>query len=167
MFRTTLIASAAALFASAAAAEITVSDAYIRSATPSAPTGAAFMVIENTGDAPMRLVTAASEIATRVELHTHNEAENGMMQMVEIEDGIEIAPGATHELARGGDHVMFMGLNDPLIQGETVPVTLGFEDGTEVSLDIMVDRERQDMDHGAMDHGDMNHGDMDRGASGN
>ncbi|MCE0505121.1 copper chaperone PCu(A)C [Roseivivax sp. GX 12232] len=176
MFRTFLVAAALAATATLANAEIRVSDAYIRSATPVSPTGAAFMVIENTGAAPMRLTGAASEAAARVELHSHSEDASGMMVMGEIEGGIEIAPGASHRLARGGDHVMFMGLADALEEGASVPLTLIFEDGSEVALEVPVDRERQDahgghgeMDHGsgdgAMGHGEMDHGGMDHGAA--
>ena len=144
MFRIISVAGAVALALSAAAAQadIIVRDAYIRSAHPDAPTAAAFMEIENTGDAPVRLVSAASAIAAKVELHTHIEDANGMMMMREIEGGLEIAPGATHLLQRGGDHVMVMGLTVPLVQGESVAITLGFEDGTSVDLDVIVDRER-------------------------
>ncbi|MHA6325246.1 copper chaperone PCu(A)C [Roseivivax sp. CAU 1753] len=151
MFRTLTLGSALALSlsASVATAEIVVSDAYIRSAAPTAVTGAAFMAIENTGDAPMRLISAQSGIAERIELHTHIEDENGMMMMREIEGGIEIAPGETHMLQRGGDHVMFLGLTETLEQGETVAVTLGFEDGTSVALEVPVDRIRMP-EHGGM-----------------
>ncbi len=149
MFTKTLSAALLASLATFAHAEIVVHDAYIRSAAPTAPTGAAFMEIENTGDAPVRLISAASDIAARVELHTHLEDANGMMMMREIEGGIEIVPGATHVLRRGGDHVMMMGLNVALEQGAQVPLTLGFEDGTALNLDIVVDRDRAPA-HGAM-----------------
>ncbi|QFS81777.1 hypothetical protein FIU97_03215 [Roseivivax sp. THAF40] len=164
MFTKTVSASllALGLMASAANAEIIVRDAYIRSAAPTAPTGAAFMELENTGDSPMRLVSASTDIAAKVELHEHREDENGMMMMREIEGGIEIAPGETHLLKRGGDHVMIMGLNMELVQGETVPLTLGFADGTELPLEIEVDRERSPAHGGGMQgHGNMQgHGDM-------
>ncbi|SIS65357.1 hypothetical protein SAMN05421759_10289 [Roseivivax lentus] len=137
-----LLAALIGLSASGAAAEIVVRDAYMRSTAPDAPTGAAFMAIENTGDAPVRLVAAESDIAARIELHEHREDENGMMMMREIEGGIEIPPGAVHSLQRGGDHVMIMGLTVPLVQGETQPLALRFEDGTVLDLDVVVDRER-------------------------
>ncbi len=57
-------------------------------------------------------------------------------------------------LARGGDHVMFMGLNEVLTHGDTINVTLVFEKAGEVAVEIPVDLERKPM-HG-MKH--MNHG---------
>jgi copper(I)-binding protein len=46
-------------------------------------------------------------------------------------------------LARGGDHVMFMGLNEPFADGDTVAVTLVFEHAGEVAVEIPVDLNRK------------------------
>ncbi|MDA7425768.1 copper chaperone PCu(A)C [Thalassococcus lentus] len=148
-------AFASALMAAPAIAEITVHDAYARSATPNAKTGAAFMVIENTGDADDRLVAVRSEAAVRVELHTHIDQGGGVMKMTEVEEGFVIPAGGKHMLARGGDHVMFMGLKSPFVQDETVSVTLVFETAGETVIEIPVDLERKPK-HG-MGHNHMNH----------
>ena len=78
------------------------------------------------------------------------------MQMRHDEDGFEIPADATHMLQRGGDHVMFMGLNRDLAQGDMVAVTLTFEKAGEVEVQIPVDLERKAA-HGGHGHG--NHGD--------
>jgi copper(I)-binding protein len=142
----------AASFAFPAFADIQIRDAYARAATPSAMTGAAFMEIVNSADTEDRLIEARSDIAARVELHTHESDANGVMRMIEVEEGFAIPAGGTHMLARGGDHVMFMGLNQPLVQGESVSVTLVFENAGEVAVEIPVDLERQPK-HGAMGQG--------------
>jgi len=149
-------AAAAALSlagAAAMAAGITVSDPYARAASPSAKSGAAFMAITNAGDAPDRLVAAASDIAQRVELHTHVEDGDGVMRMVHVEEGFEIAPGETVMLARGGKHVMFMGLTRAMAQGDSVEVTLTFENAGDVVIEVPVDLERKPGTMGGMDHG--------------
>ncbi|SLN48874.1 hypothetical protein ROJ8625_02395 [Roseivivax jejudonensis] len=135
--------TALALAAGAAAADITVTDAYARSASPAARTGAAFFVIENTGDADDTLVGAASDAADMVELHTHIEGEGGLMQMRPVEGGLTVPAGSRHTLRRGGDHVMFMGLTAGWEQGDSIPVTLTFERAGEVALEIPVDNARQ------------------------
>ena len=153
-----IIAGAAALALSTPAlADIAVHDAYARSAMASAKTGAAFMVIENTGDSDDRLVSATSDAAMKVELHTHVADGNGVMKMMEVEEGFVIPANGQHALARGGDHVMFMGLTGPFVQDETVTVTLTFENAGEMVVEIPVDLERQPM-HGAghSGHGGMN-----------
>ena len=128
--------------ASPAFGEITISDAYARSASPMAKSGAVFLVLHNSGPGDDRLIGAASDAATRVELHSHVDQGNGVMQMRHAEDGFAIAAGATHALQRGGDHGMFMGLTGPWKQGDTIALTLTFEDASEISLDIPVDLTR-------------------------
>lgn len=148
-FKSLLLGGAAALLCLPAfAGDITVSDAYARSASAVARTGAAFMVIENAGAQEDRLVAARSDIAERVELHTHLSAGDGILRMVEVEDGFAIPAGGSHALKRGGDHVMFMGLTRPMADGDTVQVTLVFERAGEVTLDIPVDLQRMPEGHG-------------------
>lgn len=167
--KTLLAASAIAAFALPAFAEITINDAYARSAGKMAKAGAAFFVIENTGTEDDRLIEARSDVSVRVELHTHKDMGDGIMKMVEVKEGFPVAAGGTHALQRGGDHVMFMGLNGPMEQGETVTVTLVFEKAGEMTVEIPVDLERDanaiggQMKHGDMDHGNMNHGTMGNG----
>lgn len=122
---------------------IMIEDAYIRSSTPTSPSGGAFMVIMNHGDTDDRLIGVRSDIAAKIEIHTHIEDANGVMRMVEVKDGIALGAGGMHALKRGGDHVMFMGLSQELIQGDTVSVTLIFESAGEITVDLIVDRERK------------------------
>ena len=137
------VAAMAMGFGAAAWAEgIVVEDAYARASTPTAKSGAAFMVLMNTADQDDRLVAAKSDVAARVELHTHREIADGVMKMMEVEEGFVIPAGGTHMLARGGDHVMFMGLSEPFADGGTVAVTLVFEHAGEVAVEIPVDLNR-------------------------
>ena len=122
---------------------IAVNDAYIRSTTPTSPTGGAFMVIMNHGDTDDRLIGARSDIAAKVEIHTHTMNADGVMTMSKVEGGILLSAGDMHALERGGDHVMFMGLSQSLEQGDTVSVTLIFEQAGEVTIELPVDRERK------------------------
>lgn len=133
---------------SAFAADIVIDEPYVRSSTPNSKTGAAFMTLMNNGDQDDRLIAARSDVAGRVELHTHIEDANGVMKMTEIEAGIPIAAGEAHAMKRGGDHVMFMGLTGPLEQGSEITVTLTFEKAGDVEVQIPVDHERKP-DHGA------------------
>jgi copper(I)-binding protein len=123
-------------------AEIVISDAYARSSSPTAPSGAAFMVIQNTSDSEDRLVAARTDAAHRVELHTHVADANGVMKMTEIEGGIAVPAQGSHVLKRGGDHVMLMGLTNGLVDGEMVNITLTFETAGDVQLQVPVDSKR-------------------------
>lgn len=150
-FLRTILAAAAVAFAVPAqadhaaghAGDITVLDAYARF-MPGAKAGAAFMVIQNAGAADDRLIDARSDISMKTELHTHKAGDGGMMQMVHVPEGFVIPAGGEHALARGADHVMFMGLKSMPAQGEMVPVTLVFEKAGEVQIEVPVDMNRED-----------------------
>lgn len=157
--------AAAAVFSLAslpAFAEIMIHDAYARSASPAAKTGAAFMHIMNTGDSDDRLIDVRSGSAKRTELHTHI-MEDGIANMVHVEEGFVVPAEGMIALERGGKHVMLMGLTGPFVQGEVVTITFIFEQAGEMTVDIVIDLERmpdQEMDHSSMDHGDMDHSTM-------
>jgi len=156
--KSTLYATFATMtFVSAALADgaISIDDAYARSSGKTAKAGAAFMVISNEGRVDDRLIGARSEAAARVELHTHKINDEGVAQMLHVEEGFAIPAGEAHTLQRGGDHVMFMGLTQPFEQGAMVPVTLIFETAGAVEVEIPVDLERQD--HGAAGHTHSDH----------
>ena len=159
-FKTPFFAGVAALaFALPAFADgIMIHDPYARASSGMAMSGAAFMEIVNQTDTDDRLVEARSEAAARVELHTHMEDANGVMRMMEVEDGFAIPAGQTHALARGGDHVMFMGLTEPFEHGEEIEVTLVFEQAGEITVMIPIDLERMPAMGGQMGHGAMGHG---------
>lgn len=142
---------------------ITITDAYARTSGAAAKTGAAFMVIENHQTVDDRLLSVASDVAAKAELHTHKEGTDGVMQMLAVPEGFPVAAGGSHELARGGDHIMFLGLTRKLAQGDTVTVTLTFEKAGEVTVEVPVDLERGEagMDHGKMQHEGMQHDGMD------
>ena len=143
--RNLLSAACVAVFSSTSvfADNIMVMDAYARVASKVAKSGAAFMMIHNHSDQEDRLVAAASDVAKRVELHTHLE-ENGVMKMTKLEDGMIIPAGCMHALKRGGDHVMFMGLTLSLEHGDMIEVTLTFEHSGDVTMTVPIDLERQD-----------------------
>ncbi|SMY08789.1 copper chaperone PCu(A)C [Flavimaricola marinus] len=139
-----------------------VHDAYARTAYPGAPTAAAFMVIHNHGGADDRLIDARSPIAAKTELHTHIDAGDGVMQMRHVPEGFALETDGEIVMERGGHHVMLMGVGETLEPGDTVPLTLVFESGAEIILDVpvMSDEEAAAIGHGAMDHGEMDHDDM-------
>ncbi len=130
---------------------IKVDDPYARASASMSSSGAAFMMIHNETGQDDRLIDVKSDVAKMVELHTHTEDDNGVMKMVHVEEGFELPADGMIALQRGGKHVMFMGLKQPLNQGDKVNVTLVFEKAGEVAVEIPVDLERKPME-GAMKH---------------
>jgi|LauGreDrversion4_2_1035121.scaffolds.fasta_scaffold156859_2 hypothetical protein len=128
-----------------------IHDVYARSGGMMGGSGAVFFMMHNNTETDDRLVAASAPVAEKAELHTHIEDENGVMQMREIEGGIAMAAGDMHEMARGGDHVMLLGLTTALKDGDTFPLTLTFEQAGDVTVDVVVDNERKPGE-GQMDH---------------
>jgi hypothetical protein len=157
MFRFASLATALLLAAAPVAAHdgVHVENAYALTSGPGAMSGAVFFEIVNhsttSGD---RLIAVASDVAERVELHTHLIDANGVARMIEVEDGFAVAPGETHMLMRGGDHVMLMGLTRPLADGDTFELRLVFEREGEMVIEVPVDLNRAPAaGHGGHGHG--------------
>lgn len=121
----------------ALSADITVSDVWGRATPGAAKVGAAFMEISNAGE-PDKLIGARSEISKTTELHSHIHDE-GIMRMREVA-AIDIPANGSQSLEPGGYHVMFMGLNRPLMIGEYYPLTLVFEKAGEITVDVKVEK---------------------------
>jgi hypothetical protein len=120
--------------------------------------GAVFFEIENHQDVDDRLISAATDVAERAELHTHKE-EGGVMKMMHVLEGFAVPALGFHSLARGGDHVMLMGLRSELKSGDVIDLTLTFELAREVTVQAVIDNDRKPED-GAVGH-DMSGHDMD------
>jgi copper(I)-binding protein len=129
-----LTAAAVALFLSSAAwAQVTVTDPWIRGTTPSQMATGAFMKI--TSPKPAKLVDASSPVAGVVEIH-EMAMEGNVMKMRAV-PSLDLPAGRTVELKPGGYHVMLMDLKRQLKEGETVPVTLVFEaEGQRTRLEL-------------------------------
>jgi copper(I)-binding protein len=156
--RSGLVAAALAVLATPAiAGSIAVEDAWARASAGMAKAGAAFLTVRNAGDAADKLIGAKSDVSSKTELHTHIKV-GDVMQMRHVES-IPIPAGGATMLKPGGDHVMFMGLNKPLVEGQTFPLTLIFEKAGEVTATVAVKGAGAMGPGAAMDHskGHMKH----------
>lgn len=151
--KTILFAGALAALPTLTLAQMQVEDPYARAASPMAISGAAFMAVTNPTDTDDRIVAATSDVAERVELHTHIQNSDGVMQMVHLEDGIPLPAGETVLLQRGGLHVMFLGLRQPFNDGDEITVTLEFDHAEPLTVTIPVDLQRMPAPGGGMMHG--------------
>jgi copper(I)-binding protein len=117
---------------------IRVDGAWARPTAGSGP-GAAYLSIRNDGDQADRLLGARSACCATIEIH-HTQVSDGRMSMVPVENGIDIAPGATVELVPGGYHLMLFEPIEPLRIGIQFVVTLQFERNGEIPVEIEVRR---------------------------
>jgi periplasmic copper chaperone A len=128
-----------------------IAGGYSRATLPNAPVAGGFMAITNTREQDDRLTGATSDIAGRVEVHEMT-MENDVMRMRAVEAGLPIPAGETVTLAPGGYHLMFMDLAGPLVEGQTVTVTLQFEQAGEVEVPLAVGApDAKGHDHAAHD----------------
>lgn len=90
---------------------------------------AAFGLLENASDADVTLTAASADVSPMIELH-EVVMTDGVMVMQQKQGGIVIAAGSRHELAPGNDHLMMMGVAEPLLPGDDVLIVLEFSDGS-------------------------------------
>jgi periplasmic copper chaperone A len=134
----TLVAPPASATGSVQAGDLEISQAIMTPTRPGQPSAGGFLTIQNKGKQPDQLIgfLIGPEIAARGELHTMKH-ENGMMMMREV-GGFPLAPGKTFSLKPGGDHLMLIGLQKPLEEGQQVPATLIFEKAGRITVNFTV-----------------------------
>jgi copper(I)-binding protein len=120
-----------------AAGNLIISDAVLRVATPQSRNGAGFMLINNKGKQPDRLLSASSDIAAVTELHA-TIREGNVMQMRAQTAGVTLPAASRVAFAPGGLHVMFIGLKAPLAPGQMVKLKLNFEKAGAVDVALAV-----------------------------
>ena len=118
--------------------DINISLPFTRATLPNAPVAGGFLTIENTGTEPDRLISARSDIAGDTQIH-EMAMQGDVMKMRPLADGLEIPAGKTVVLAPGGFHIMFMGLKQTLVEGETITVTLTFEKAGTVDVVLPIE----------------------------
>ena len=139
-------AVAALLIALPAAAQLTVTDPWVRGTVPGQMATGAFMKLQSAKDA--RLIEAASPVAGVVEIHEMS-MENNVMRMRAVK-ALSLPAGRAVELKPGGYHVMLMDLKQQMKEGEVVPVTLvvesaGKRETIEVKAPVRAPTARNDM----------------------
>lgn len=118
------------------AASVTITDPWVK-AVASGEMTAAFGTLSNSGDADVTLVSASTSVSDMVQLH-ETVMSDGAMTMQEKDGGFTIGSGESFDLAPGGNHIMFMGVNQDLEPGADVTVTLTFDDGSTLDVDAVV-----------------------------
>ena len=124
MIKKMLALCVAVTLSSAAMAQVTASDAWVRATVPVQKSAGAFMSLQSAK--AVRVVGATSPVAGTVEIH-QMEMSGQTMKMKAVE-AIALPAGEKVDLAKAGYHLMFLGLKGQLKEGDTVPVTLTVED---------------------------------------
>jgi copper(I)-binding protein len=138
-----LAAIAVATVSSTRAAEfkagaLVIDSPWTRATPGGAKVAGGYMTISNQGSAPDRLIGGSFPRATRFEVH-EMQMEGTVMRMRPLPNGLEIKPQQAVKLAPGGYHLMFMGLKQPLKQGEKIKGQLVFEKAGTVDIEYVVE----------------------------
>ncbi|QOZ76828.1 copper chaperone PCu(A)C [Bradyrhizobium sp. CCBAU 53351] len=131
------VCAAPALADDIKAGDLVISQAWSRATPGGAKVAGGYLVIENKGTVPDRLVGASADIAGKTEIH-EMAMDNGVMKMRPLDKGLAVDPGKTVKLAPGGNHLMLQELKGPFKQGDKVPVTLQFEKAGKVAVSLDV-----------------------------
>lgn len=83
------------------------------------------------------LVSVASPVSALAQIHEMR-MESNMMMMRELEAGLPLPAGQAVSLAPGGNHIMLMGVTEPLTTGQTVQLTLTFASAPPVEVNATV-----------------------------
>ncbi len=117
---------------------LAVHEAWIREAPPSAAVMAGYLVIENRGSTPRQLLGATSTAFDRVQMHAT--VTEGNRTRMTHESSIELPPGDVVMFEPGGRHLMLMGPQDKLADGDTVVISLLFDGDEQLDIGFTVRR---------------------------
>ena len=118
--------------------DLSIEHPWSRATPPAAPVGAGYLVVTNKGKTADRLVSAASDISAKVELH-EMAITDGIMRMRALDQGIAVPAGGKVEFKPGGYHIMFIGLKKPIAKDSRFKGTLPFEKAGTVEVEYVVE----------------------------
>lgn len=139
-----LVVSLTLLSACAPKEGIDVRDAWMRAAAQG-ENGAVYLTVQNYSETADALVGASTDVAEAVELH-ESELVNDVMQMQMLES-VQLAPDMPVEFAPGGLHIMLVNLAQALEAGDTIEITLQFQNAPDIALNVPVQIGPDHSDH--------------------
>lgn len=130
-----LAVSACGQPAAEAPAVVEVTDAFCRPTQAGRAVTGCYMTL--TASRNDRLVSAAFAGAERVEIHEMTTTD-GMMRMAELPDGLPLPAGEAVQLKPGSNHIMLLGLTQPLAEGERLSMSLTFEQAVPYEVNVVI-----------------------------
>ena len=130
--------------------ELTITGQWARTSPAATTMGAAYMTITSPIDDVLLSASVDASIAQSVELHEmvmasddtmdHSDMGDDMSGEMTMQQVMEIAlpAGTSIELKPGGYHAMFIGLVNPLKTGDTIELTLTFQEAGAITISVPV-----------------------------
>jgi copper(I)-binding protein len=99
---------------------------------------AAYMTIHNGTVTDDKLIRITSNIADVTEVHQTVQSSDGMTSMQPVQGGLKIPAKGNVELQPGSYHIMITKLHHDLITGQTFSMTLTFQSGKQITVNVPV-----------------------------
>ena len=136
-----MMMTSAALWSAAHAGDAMMAmDAWARPSIGAKGNSAAYFKVMNHSDKADRLVGAKADVSRLVQIHTHI-MDGDIMRMRKVEGGVEVPAGGTIEFKPGGFHIMLIDLKSKLKEHDKFQLTLVFESGKEMTVDVKVQKQ--------------------------
>ena len=116
--------------------QLEVSSAWARATPAKAENGIAYLTIRS--PIPDRLLSVSSPVAKKAELNTMEMS--GMVMKMRPIASLDIPAGQPVTLKPSGEHIMLVGLNGPLREGQSFPLTLTFEKAGAREVTVAVEK---------------------------
>jgi len=134
-----------------AVAEIIVKGAWVRMPPPVADIAAGYLILNNSDDTDINIISVESDAAGKPEFHSMS-MHDGMMHMQKMGKVVVPAHGKL-EFSPGGDHLMLKNLKRELKAGDHIILKFYTSDGQSVEVLAEVRDMRKIQDH----HGSRQH----------
>jgi len=133
--KTLLLTAILFAFNAYAAADIKITDAYMKELPPNSPTAAVYLTIANNGDNSDKLIAANTSISKITEVHEHFYSE-GMMKMQKV-DEVSIPIGKI-QFKPHGYHIMLLDIIEHPKAGDNFDLTLEFAETGAITFPVSV-----------------------------
>ena len=133
MIRTVL--TAATIFAAPVSADVIVASGWARASILASRPGAVYLTLQ--ADPSDALLFVSTPVANAANIHSVETGEGGIARMGTVVR-LPLAAGAVVTMEPGDMHIMLMKLTKKLVEGESFPLTLTFENTGEMTIDVPI-----------------------------
>lgn len=120
------------------AGALTIDHPWAPATQTGSPVGAAYMTITNAAPVPITLLDARTPVADKVEIHSMS-MDGGIMRMRPLPGGVVIPARGQITFGPSGLHMMLLGMRQTLAEEQMVPMTLTFQGGLTVKIDLYIE----------------------------
>ena len=127
------------------AADLSVSDAWVRATPPGKMMTAAYATLQNTSNATLVITGVTSDVTAHTSVHeTLINRDRATMRPVQR---LRLNAGERTHLAPGGMHIMLMKLSEPLTDAQSIDICFTLENNEPVCNEFSVTKHRASMKH--------------------